>query len=136
MAEAHPVGFQWVMEAKRNGATIIHVDPRFTRTSAVADIHVPIRAALGATRGSLLRTILRRPLIQIALGALLGLPLAARFAYEVSGAVEGSGNLLLSLAAALALALGIVLLVGALSCLVPARRILAIEASEAMRADG
>ncbi len=36
MAEAHPVGFQWVMEAKRKGATVIHVDPRFTRTSAVA----------------------------------------------------------------------------------------------------
>jgi formate dehydrogenase major subunit len=43
MAECHPVGFQWVMEAKRRGATIIHVDPRFTRTSAVADLHVPIR---------------------------------------------------------------------------------------------
>ena len=43
MAEAHPVGFQWVMEAKARGATIIHVDPRFTRTSAVADTHVPIR---------------------------------------------------------------------------------------------
>jgi len=43
-AECHPVGFQWVMEAKRRGATIIHVDPRFTRTSAMADIHVPIRA--------------------------------------------------------------------------------------------
>ena len=44
MAENHPVGFQWVMEAKRRGATIIHIDPRFTRTSAVADIHVPLRA--------------------------------------------------------------------------------------------
>jgi len=44
MAECHPVGFQWVMEAKERGATIIHVDPRFTRTSAMADIHVPIRA--------------------------------------------------------------------------------------------
>ena len=44
MAECHPVGFQWVMEAKKRGATIIHVDPRFTRTSAVADVHVPIRA--------------------------------------------------------------------------------------------
>jgi formate dehydrogenase major subunit len=43
-AECHPVGFRWVMEAKRRGATIIHVDPRFTRTSAMADIHVPIRA--------------------------------------------------------------------------------------------
>jgi formate dehydrogenase major subunit len=44
MAEAHPVGFQWVMEAKRRGATIIHVDPRFSRTSAVSDMFVPIRA--------------------------------------------------------------------------------------------
>jgi formate dehydrogenase major subunit len=44
MAECHPVGFQWVMAAKERGATIIHVDPRFTRTSAVADVHVPLRA--------------------------------------------------------------------------------------------
>src|SRR4051794_40031247 len=44
MAEAHPVGFQWVMEAKARGATVIHVDPRFSRTSALADMHVPIRA--------------------------------------------------------------------------------------------
>jgi formate dehydrogenase major subunit len=43
-AEAHPVGFQWVMEAKARGARIIHVDPRYTRTSALADLHVPIRA--------------------------------------------------------------------------------------------
>jgi formate dehydrogenase major subunit len=43
-AECHPVGFQWVMEAKKRGATIIHVDPRFTRTSALADVFVPIRA--------------------------------------------------------------------------------------------
>jgi len=44
MAECHPVGFQWVMEAKARGARVIHVDPRFTRTSAVADTHIPIRA--------------------------------------------------------------------------------------------
>src|SRR3954454_12113838 len=44
MAENHPVGFQWVMEAKQRGAKLIHVDPRFTRTSAMADLHVPIRA--------------------------------------------------------------------------------------------
>jgi formate dehydrogenase major subunit len=44
MAEQHPVGFQWVMEAKERGARVIHVDPRFTRTSAVADLYVPIRA--------------------------------------------------------------------------------------------
>jgi formate dehydrogenase major subunit len=44
MAEQHPVGFQWVIEAKERGAKVIHVDPRFTRTSAMADLHVPIRA--------------------------------------------------------------------------------------------
>jgi len=44
MAENHPVGFQWVMEARLKGAKVIHVDPRFTRTSAMADLHVPIRA--------------------------------------------------------------------------------------------
>ncbi|MEU8349684.1 MULTISPECIES: formate dehydrogenase [unclassified Streptomyces] len=43
-AEAHPVGFQWVMEAKARGARVIHVDPRYTRTSALADRYVPIRA--------------------------------------------------------------------------------------------
>ena len=44
MAECHPVGFRWPMEAKRRGAKVIHVDPRFTRTSAMADVHVPLRA--------------------------------------------------------------------------------------------
>jgi formate dehydrogenase major subunit len=44
MAEAHPVGFQWVMEAKARGAKVIHIDPRFTRTSAVADQYVATRA--------------------------------------------------------------------------------------------
>lgn len=44
MAECHPVGFQWVAEARARGATVIHVDPRFTRTSAVCDKHLPIRA--------------------------------------------------------------------------------------------
>ena len=43
MAECHPVAFRWVMQARERGATVIHVDPRFTRTSAVANIHVPIR---------------------------------------------------------------------------------------------
>jgi formate dehydrogenase major subunit len=43
-AEAHPVGFRWLMRAKLDrGAKIIHTDPRFTRTSAVADRHVRIR---------------------------------------------------------------------------------------------
>ncbi len=43
MAECHPVGFQWVGEAKARGAKVVHIDPRFTRTSAIADLHVPLR---------------------------------------------------------------------------------------------
>ena len=44
MAENHPVGFQWVMEARERGARVFHVDPRFTRTSAMCTDHVRIRA--------------------------------------------------------------------------------------------
>lgn len=44
MAECHPVGFQWVTEAQLAGTKVIHVDPRFSRTSAVADKHIAIRA--------------------------------------------------------------------------------------------
>jgi formate dehydrogenase major subunit len=44
MAENHPVGFQWVIEARERGAKVIHVDPRFSRTSAMADIWAPLRA--------------------------------------------------------------------------------------------
>ena len=49
-AEAHPVGFKWVIEAKiRNGAKVIVVDPRFNRSAAVADIYAPIRAGSDVT---------------------------------------------------------------------------------------
>jgi formate dehydrogenase major subunit len=44
MAENHPVGFQWVVDAREKGAKVIHVDPRFNRTSAMADIWAPLRA--------------------------------------------------------------------------------------------
>jgi formate dehydrogenase major subunit len=43
MAENHPVGFQWVMEAREKGGKVIHVDPRFSRTSAMADYWLPLR---------------------------------------------------------------------------------------------
>ena len=44
-AEAHPCGFKWVTDAKaHNGAKLIVVDPRFTRSAAVADVYAPIRA--------------------------------------------------------------------------------------------
>jgi len=45
MAECHPVAFRWPLKAKtERGAVLMHVDPRFTRTSAMCDVHVPIRA--------------------------------------------------------------------------------------------
>jgi formate dehydrogenase major subunit len=63
MAEAHPVGFQWVVEAKARGATVIHVDPRYTRTSALADIHVPLRAGSDiAFLGALVNHVLQNDL--------------------------------------------------------------------------
>ncbi len=59
MAEAHPVGFRWVMKARESGAKVIHVDPRFSRTSAMADLHVPIRAGTDiAFVGGLIRHVL------------------------------------------------------------------------------
>jgi len=44
MAENHPIAFRFVLQAKERGATIIHADPRFTRTSALADLYAPVRA--------------------------------------------------------------------------------------------
>ncbi|MDO8491037.1 MAG: molybdopterin-dependent oxidoreductase, partial [Dehalococcoidia bacterium] len=43
-AENHPAAFRWITEAQKKGAKLIHVDPRFTRTSAKADIYAPLRS--------------------------------------------------------------------------------------------
>jgi formate dehydrogenase major subunit len=63
-AEAHPVGFRWFVKAKvERGAKIIHVDPRFTRTSAVADIHMRIRTGADAAFfGGLINYVLENKL--------------------------------------------------------------------------
>jgi formate dehydrogenase major subunit len=59
MAEAHPVGFRWVVKAKERGARIIHVDPHFSRTSQLADHYVPIRAGSDiAFLGALIRHVI------------------------------------------------------------------------------
>jgi formate dehydrogenase major subunit len=44
MAEAHPVAFANVVKAKERGAQVIHVDPHFSRTSALANLYIPTRA--------------------------------------------------------------------------------------------
>ena len=63
-AEAHPVGFQWMMKAKlERGAKMIHADPRFTRTSAVADKHLRIRTGTDvAYFGGLINYVLQNNL--------------------------------------------------------------------------
>ena len=65
-AEAHPCGFKWVIEAKvKNGATLVVVDPRFTRTAAVADVYAPIRPGTDiAFMGGVYRHLLESGRIQ------------------------------------------------------------------------
>src|SRR4051812_17618291 len=59
MAESHPVAFRFALQARQKGAVLIHVDPRFTRTSAMADIHAPIRAGSDiAFLGGLIRYVI------------------------------------------------------------------------------
>src|SRR6059058_1453499 len=71
-AEAHPVGFQWFVRAKLDpkrgsgtggGAKLVHVDPRFTRTSALADIYTRIRVGTDvAYFGGLINYVLQNNL--------------------------------------------------------------------------
>jgi len=48
VAENHPMAYKWIRKAQENGAVIIHVDPRFSRTSAGADIYARIRPGADA----------------------------------------------------------------------------------------
>lgn len=59
-AEMHPISFKWVLRARETrGAKIIHVDPRFTRTSAQADYYVPLRSGTDiAFLGGMIKYIL------------------------------------------------------------------------------
>jgi formate dehydrogenase major subunit len=63
MAECHPVAFRWVMKAKTreaNPCKVIHADPRFTRTSAMADIYAPLRAGSDIVLlGAIIRHVLQ-----------------------------------------------------------------------------
>jgi len=62
-AENHPISFKWVLRAKDKGATVIHVDPRFTRTSARSSMHAPIRVGTDiAFFGGMISHIIRNNL--------------------------------------------------------------------------
>jgi formate dehydrogenase major subunit len=62
-AEHHPVAFKWIMRAKDNGAVLMHVDPKFSRTSARCDFHVPLRSGTDiAFLGGMVKHILEKEL--------------------------------------------------------------------------
>src|SRR5215475_15643844 len=61
VAENHPMAFKWIRKAQENGAKIIHVDPRFTRTSATADLYARIRPGADA---AFLNTMINHILVQ------------------------------------------------------------------------
>jgi len=64
-AEHHPISFKWVLRAKDAGAKVVHVDPKFSRTSARSDFHVPLRSGTDiAFLGGMLKYILENNLIQ------------------------------------------------------------------------
>jgi hypothetical protein len=96
---------------------------------------IGIRTALGAQRHAVVLMILKRSLAQIAIGAMLGLPVAARVVHLTVGSTTAQSPLL-SVLMALGLAASLVLVVGVISCTIPTRRVLAVEPSEAMRSDG
>ena len=63
MAENHPIAFRFALQAKERAATLIHVDPRFTRTSALCDIYAPLRPGSDiAFLGGIIRYILEHNL--------------------------------------------------------------------------
>ncbi len=64
MAENHPIGMKWLGEGRRvRGTKIIHVDPRYTRTSVVADLYCPIRSGTDiAFLGGMINYILENKL--------------------------------------------------------------------------
>ncbi len=43
-AENHPISFRWLQKAKDKGGKIVSVDPRYTRTSSMADVYAPLRS--------------------------------------------------------------------------------------------
>lgn len=64
-AENHPISFKWVTKAMIKGATLISVDPRFTRSSSKADIYAPIRSGTDiAFLGGMIHYILENNLFQ------------------------------------------------------------------------
>jgi formate dehydrogenase major subunit len=64
-AEHHPISFKWVLRAKDKGAVVIHVDPKFSRTSARSTFHIPLRSGTDIpVLGGMVKYILEKGLYQ------------------------------------------------------------------------
>lgn len=64
-AENHPICWKWVTKAQEAGATVIHVDPRYTRTSSKSDMYVPLRSGSDiGVLGGMIKYILDNDLTQ------------------------------------------------------------------------
>ena len=89
---------------------------------------IGIRLSLGARSGSIAFTVLRRALMQLGLGVLFGMPLAAWLFLELQAGstAQASGT-------ALAVGVGVVVLIGSVACTAPTLRALRITPTEAMR---
>ena len=96
---------------------------------------IGIRIALGADRRRIVMQIVRRAIIQIAVGVALGLPLAARIIFEMQEQSSFTPSATLAVALAFAQGIGIMLLVAVAACLAPTRRALRISPAEALRGD-
>jgi len=92
---------------------------------------IGIRTALGAQRGSIVRTIAKRALVQLSVGVLLGMAIAGRILFEFheAGRIPDYSPFAL----ALAMGVGVMLLIGSLACVVPTLRALKIMPTEALR---
>jgi anaerobic selenocysteine-containing dehydrogenase len=99
-AENHPCGFKWAIEAKKTrNAKIVAVDPRFTRTAAVADLYSPIRSGtdiaylLGIIRYALANKRYHEEYVKLFTNA--GMLISPDFQFEeglFSGFDEASGS--------------------------------------------
>ena len=58
-AENHPMAMKWIRKAQEKGAKIIHVDPRYNRTSGIADVYARIRPGADiAFLGAVIRLVI------------------------------------------------------------------------------
>ncbi|HUF48564.1 MAG TPA: ABC transporter permease [Vicinamibacterales bacterium] len=97
---------------------------------------IGIRVALGANRGRIAWHVARRALIQLAAGALLGMPIAALAFFELQEGAGRDPSVILATLLALVPGVGIMILVGVVACAAPTLRALRVTPVEALKVEG